>query len=441
MKLYATNVGILAALGLILLLFFNGCENPSGGGDSGPSAQELAAEFRAAQSAVLEKTADTVNWKDEEAVNAAIEAYEVLDGDVKELLAAEKAKLDGLKTKVTEIKRTVFTALESLLAYLAGQPANSPSRLYSLIYTGNETPADIYNALGAAGRYVSLDLSESGVGGFDSGEETGREFIVSLTLPDTLTSTPENDTGFAVFKGFSSLRIIRARNLSRVGDNTFESCTDLAEVDLPKAISIGARAFYDCLSLSTVKLPEAWSIGNYAFQNCRLTAIELPKANRIGWDTFNGCTYLEAVSLPQATNLGPRVFLGCKVLKTVNLSNLIFLRANVFQSCTALETVSLPRVTEIGNTVFQGCTSLTTVILGAEPPVIAVNARIFTQAATVPKTITFKVPDITAYTTAGSPWLDNDKMGLNSANGYYWDNSLLPSTTAKENLTVALESL
>jgi hypothetical protein len=81
------------------------------------------------------------------------------------------------------------------------------------------------------------------------------------------------------------------------------------------------------------------------------------------------------------------------------------------------------------------------VILGAEPPVIAATAKIFTQTATVSKIITFKVPDITAYTTAGSPWLDNDKMGLNSANGYYWDNSMLPNPTAKENLTVALESL
>jgi hypothetical protein len=95
MNIYARNVGILAGLGLTLILFFAGCENPSGGGgDDGPSAQELAVEFKVAQSAILEKTTDTVDWKDEGAVNAAIEAYEALDGDVKDLLTAEKAKLE-----------------------------------------------------------------------------------------------------------------------------------------------------------------------------------------------------------------------------------------------------------------------------------------------------------------------------------------------------------
>jgi hypothetical protein len=87
----------------------------------------------------------------------------------------------------------------------------------------------------------------------------------------------------------------------------------------------------------------------------------------------------------------------------------------------------------LGNTLFQGCTSLATVTLGTTLP--AIGTTIFQEAATTAKTVTFKVPDPTAYAS----W--NDMIGVNkdllSYYKYAWDNN--PST--RDNLTVALVAI
>jgi hypothetical protein len=100
---------------LILGLLLGGCDNPA----SSPSNQELADEFKAGQSAILEKTTNTVAVSDEEAVDAALTAYAALDAGVKTLLATEKTKLDALKAKIGELK-TAASAAESAAAFRAG---------------------------------------------------------------------------------------------------------------------------------------------------------------------------------------------------------------------------------------------------------------------------------------------------------------------------------
>jgi hypothetical protein len=123
-------------------------------------------------------------------------------------------------------------------------------------------------------------------------------------------------------------------------------------------------------------------------------------------------------------------FLGCTGLVTVTLPKATSIAASTFTGCTKLTTVTLPKVTSIGNLAFSGCTSLATVVLGSTPPTI--GNTIFNAAASEARTITFKAPDPSAYTT--SPW--TDKTGSNSSAGYYWDNSTNPNT--RDNLTVAL---
>jgi hypothetical protein len=67
-------------------------------GDS--PAQTLANAFKTAHAAALGKTADTVTTGEEAAVTAALVAYNALDGETRALLAAEKALLDSLKTRI-----------------------------------------------------------------------------------------------------------------------------------------------------------------------------------------------------------------------------------------------------------------------------------------------------------------------------------------------------
>jgi hypothetical protein len=59
-----------------------------------------------------------------------------------------------------------------------------------------------------------------------------------------------------------------------------------------------------------------------------------------------------------------------------------------------------------------------------------------TTASLVARTITVKVPDVGAYTAAGSPWTDKVNM-TNTAAGNYWDNT----ASTRGNLTVALAAI
>jgi hypothetical protein len=89
---------------LILVLSFTACTEPNDGKTGGKSNQELADEFKSDHSAILGKTVDTVQISDETAVDAALTAYNALAQGVKDLLTAEKALLDNLKSKIATMK-------------------------------------------------------------------------------------------------------------------------------------------------------------------------------------------------------------------------------------------------------------------------------------------------------------------------------------------------
>jgi hypothetical protein len=78
---------------------------------AGETAQEAANAFKAAHTAALGKTVDTVATTDETAVDAALAAYNALDANVKALLGPEKTLLDSLKTKLQNLGTASFIIL------------------------------------------------------------------------------------------------------------------------------------------------------------------------------------------------------------------------------------------------------------------------------------------------------------------------------------------
>jgi hypothetical protein len=442
-----TGFILTAALGLTLTLCLGSCDNPSGGSDdTAYAAREAADSFYQEHTETLELPVYMVTLSRGAALDAALAAYENLSAGAQALLVEEKAHLDRLKESLTGLmalaEQGAYAAASDLGAALAAQPDNTVDSPYTAVYTGKEPPKTLYKALAAGGKYVALDLSGSGVTEFNTGTEAGRNRVVSLILPDSLTEIRDGEDANAVFKGFTNLKMIGAAALVRLGGHTFNGLTGLETVNLPKTEHIGTSAFYNCPSLSTVQLPEAKSLAGYSFRNCTsLETVSLPKAVDIGSGVFQGCTGLTTVDLPKAVTLGSNVFQGCTGLTTVDLPEAVTIgRSNtsanyVFRDCTSLTTVSLPKAAKIENYLFQGCTSLAAVILGAVPPEI--GTRIFQGAAgTSSRTITFKVPDVSVYTGAGTPW--SDKINVNNASvGNYWDNS----AATRDKLTVALESL
>jgi hypothetical protein len=112
------RAALAGALVLALGLFLGGCPQPTDEG--GSSARELAEDFKAGQGEVFEKTTDTVGLADEAAVDAALADYAELSDEVKALLAEEKAQLDSLKVKITEL-RAAANAAEQAATFKTGQ--------------------------------------------------------------------------------------------------------------------------------------------------------------------------------------------------------------------------------------------------------------------------------------------------------------------------------
>jgi hypothetical protein len=372
------RAGPLAGLCLILILLFVTCDNPAGGDGAdttaaaAKAARDSADSFYAAHRGVIDTPADTLTLGDTDPVNAALEAYQGLQANARILLAEEKARLDLLKSKLDEMlgeaERGAYYNLTDLLGYLMEQEDTTPDEPCAVAYCGDENIIALYKVLTVAGKYTALDLSKSGVYGFATGTEGGRELIVSLVLPDTLTETPDTTYSAQLFSGYVNLKTVSAAGLTRLGSYTFYLCSALATVNLPKAVTIDDHAFDGCISLTTVNLPEAITLGTATFNACAsLATVTLPKAATIGEVAFTGCTNLTTVNLPEATTIGTRAFQGCASLASLGArtfeSKIVSIGASAFAGCSSLAAIVQPEVTFIGERAFAQCTSLVTVSL------------------------------------------------------------------------------
>jgi hypothetical protein len=402
------RAGRFAGLCLALALLFGACENPASGDDENTAADTTAAaaaaardgadQFYAAHSGALTTPVYILTLADAGAVNAALEAYSGLGAGVKRLLAEEKAHLDLLKVKLVELEnageRNIYFAVSDLLAWLTEQPENTPDTPYTVAYYGDESIKTLYSALETAdGKYVDLDLSASGVGGFNAGYEEGRAFITGLVLPDSLTEIQDGTSPDYIFGGFTNLKTLSAAGVTRVGGYTFIACFSLTTIDMPKAVSIGVGAFYNCTGLTTISLPAAVSIGDNAFESCTsLTTISLPEAVSLGNYAFRGCTILRTVTMPGVVTIGSGAFTSCTDLRslsaTTSLPKAASIGSSAFQGCTYLITVNLPEAVTIGASAFSGCTILTTVTL---PKAASIGSGAFTNCSD--RLVTVSLPE------------------------------------------------
>ncbi len=181
-----------------------------------------------------------------------------------------------------------------------------------------------------------------------------------------------------------------------VPDGAFSGCEYLISVTLPDTIeTIGENAFYNCTSLESINIPDSVTeIKRYAFYNCSsLTSITIPQnvaslgySKYYGYDcAFYNCTKLETVNFraynckfshgsdiydykefykcPVKTlNIGPGVnnFPKFSSLEMVTFADgTTTIPNSAFYDCSNLKTVSLPNsITKIGNYAFYYCNSL-----------------------------------------------------------------------------------
>ena len=209
----------------------------------------------------------------------------------------------------------------------------------------------LLDAIEAAGKYVSLDLSgcKMPTDTFDHrANHAGKDKVVSLSLPDaaTIIQAPSSS-----YQTFVNIKYVRGSNISYTGKNALLAWESLENVDFPKLNATGHGSFEFCRSFNSTSLPEKINyIDDFSFLGCRsLTLTSIPDGvTHIGYTAFRKCERLALTSFPAELKLiGP----------------------NAFEDCIGLEEIALPAaLTSLGAYAFKGCTNLRTVTINAITP-------------------------------------------------------------------------
>jgi uncharacterized repeat protein (TIGR02543 family) len=276
-----------------------------------------------------------------------------------------------------------FSNVAEVSEYLGTQPANNANTPISLpmyIDLGimTEATSGWRQLLGALNKYVNLDLSACTMTGTefnpDSTVATGKNWIVSIVLPNVAASIAANeDYQNPSFKNFTALKSFSGTGLKTIGNYAFRNITSLTMTELPAGVTtIGNEAFWGCTNLALTELPSGITEISYGvFNNCtNLALTELPAGvtGIIGIQAFNGCTKLALTSLPAGVTV---------------------ISINAFLECVGLTQFTLHAgITSIGNNAFAGCTNLRLTILATTPP--TAGTTIF--GSTPPANLRIEVP-------------------------------------------------
>ena len=314
----------------------------------------------------------------------------------------------------------VFESVAEVAAYLETAAGGyNPSNAIPIavnIYLGTMTDENsgwrqLLDVLESAGKLVALDLSNSGCNGNvfdpDSSIGTGKEFIVSLIFPISVTSIAggyEDDHFIYPTLGFfSNLSGCSGVNVTNIGEYAFFCCDALKSLSFPVAKNIGHYAFYWCDALKSVSFPAVQSIGDFVFWHCdALQSVSFPVAKNIGENAFEDCTALQNVSFPAVQGIGERSFTGCVTLKSASFPVAQKIRERAFYHCDALQSVSIPAVTSIGDWAFgyTGSVALT-ITMGNPAPYVENN--LFGGYTTKPVTVRVPAAALASYDAA---WRD-----------------------------------
>ncbi|MBO5549715.1 MAG: leucine-rich repeat domain-containing protein [Prevotella sp.] len=168
-------------------------------------------------------------------------------------------------------------------------------------------------------------------------------------------------------------------NISEVGGNAFESCTNLQYVDLhPWITSVGEAAFRNCINLDNNLITRYLKkIGEQAFAGCK--SLKLPhfvRVEEINEGAFMGSGIISVLLPNSLTTLGDKAFADCELLKSAYLpSSLPGVPDEAFCGCSSLTQVYLGYgIKTIANSVFSGCTSLNKLDFPASVYSIGTNA-------------------------------------------------------------------
>ncbi len=108
------------------------------------------------------------------------------------------------------------------------------------------------------------------------------------------------------------------KNVTSVGANAFNGCTELVSVTGNEVLTVAESAFYGCIELSAVTMQKLTTIGEFAFHLCEsLEHIGFDKVTTVYSAAFSECHGLISAEFPAAVKFYEGVFYDCFLLETV----------------------------------------------------------------------------------------------------------------------------
>jgi len=262
--------------------------------------------------------------------------------------------------------------------------------------------ADLLTALNAAGKYVSLDLSKSTVGTYDTpigtdGVDTaltgelvfnpyldnaGAGRIVNLTLPSNAThiSGQISDYQNTAFRYFAVLQTVTGQNVTFIARNAFQEANNttptLKSVVFPNVVTIIEEAFRGCTQLESVTILTSDPV---SFQPIDVTGNPI---------VFNTCTNLKNLTISGTATQDTviRLKTGIPTITTVTVApgtgntwsivdGMILRSGGLFWLIGATGDVVLPAtITAIAANAFDGNKTVTSI---TGPNVTSIDPRAF----------------------------------------------------------------
>ncbi|MDR2490004.1 MAG: InlB B-repeat-containing protein [Spirochaetaceae bacterium] len=239
--------------------------------------------------------------------------------------------------------------LEESAAEGTGGTVDVPFSLSVSVELSLENWNTIQSAIGAAGQFIALDISEctptAGETGalrsngliFDdlSSNYTTGYHLTSITFPDSVEIISDDsfyNLGFSLGEGYVNLKTVSGSGVKTIGIRGFVGCLSLENIDFPNLETIGAASFAYCEDkLISVSFPNVKTIGGLAFSGCYyLRSANFPQVQTIEQQAFEVCQTLQSVYIPNVQTVGPSAFWGCIALATVVLPTGAFIGEQAF---------------------------------------------------------------------------------------------------------------
>ena len=192
-----------------------------------------------------------------------------------------------------------------------------------------------------------------------------RAIAVNREAEDTLKATNENtlvtysDDDATSVRGYmfwhnTALQSASFASAASVGDQGFNGCSGLVNLNLPNVTALGSSPFGNCSSLTELDLPELTTMSG-AFGACeKVSRVNVPKLLATKNWCFQGFKALVDVELPSATDIGDNTFRDNKALETVILGAATIIRGTAMYNCPKLTGVVI-RTNDICTLQNTGC--------------------------------------------------------------------------------------